>query len=1288
MNHTNDTRHGPNLAADFDLINVPLKGSSLIEASAGTGKTYSITGLLLRLLLEKQLEIEKILVVTYTEAATEELKSRIRKKLRDTLRAFRGQPASGGNVSDDPLLTHLFQGNPDGEKAGRALEYALQSFDQASIFTIHGFCKRILEENAFESGVLFDTELVTDTSALTREAVEDFWREHVYSASPLFAFYLMDHGVFPDTLSGLLGSRISQPYATLIPEVAQFVTLPDTHGEEQAFMAAFDDIRRTWDGQREFVIELLSSHKAMNHQSYKKSTVPKWAAQIDEFITARTPRPWLFDALHRFSSESVMAAVKPGHNFPGHPFFDLCQILEKRRIDLSAAFCNRLIAMRGLLLRDSREKLRNKKKDKNIQTFDDLLLNVRQALASTKGPALIKAVRSKFKAVLIDEFQDTDPIQYGIFSEIFGNLACPFFLIGDPKQAIYSFRGADIFAYIDAAANAGRRYTMGVNWRSVPRLVHAVNTIFERHRLPFVYEQIEYRNVMSSGQSDSQQLTINGSTQPPFQLWLSGVSGSGNNDDPQANEATKTTTKACAVAQISAAVASEISRLLHLASTGCALIGTKPIGPQDIAVLVRWNAEALLVQRALSDLGIPSVLYGTQTLFETREAVEVSRILAAICRPHDQRLARAALSTEMWGLTGDDLGQLANADVHWEQQWEQWLLKFRSYHDQWLAEGFIQMFRRLLNKEDMLPRLMSLDNAERRATNVMHLAEALHKASMEEGRSMDGLLKWLTEQMTAQSDRKDEYLLRLESDSRAVKIVTIHKSKGLEYPIVFCPFLWDESKIKNSKQPFPFHDPSNNMQLTIDLATGLETESPLQEEHLRLAQNELLAENVRLAYVALTRAKFRCYAVWGRISGCETSALAYLLHTKQQTPAGQINMQDEAILPNDWVRQTSEAFNALSDSELINQLREIESLAQGAMQVVPMPEQAGHPYKPSIQTEDICVRTFDKRFDRSWTIASFSSLVASRSHEGRQTAEQLGELRDHDFSPLALENQVVVEDQKDVAKDAFGAHSLFLFPAGPHAGTFMHDVLENVDFALSPSHDKDGNDSSDTGALVLQKLAEYGFEASWQSAVCQMVQNVLKVPLCGFGGGKKFSLSVIPKSSRIHELEFHFPLKILSPKTLERIFLNHLPNATSAEILAALSRLDFDPRRGFMRGYIDLVFEHENRFYIVDWKSNLLGMKLEDYNHAAMTYAMTQQYYFLQYHIYTLALDRYLNVRLAGYNYDSHFGGIYYIFLRGVDAEKGPELGVYSDRPSAELIEALTEYLVNKRHTLYERNGF
>ncbi len=1185
---------------------VALSGINLIEASAGTGKTYAIASLYLRLLVETELLPEQILVVTYTEAATQELRSRIRNRIREALEVM-----EGGDTKDAFLEGLYEKATLTGLKRVRdLLERALGAFDTASIFTIHGFCLRALQDNAFESGSLYDTELVTDQTELLRDIVEDFWRMHFFREPAPLLGYTLRNRQSPATFISLLKNLHAGTGVEVIPDFSE----EQIEALDRECRAAYQETSALWQRERDSITELLRTGKGLkrSQDTYRADLLEPLFADMDEFVAGGNPCD-LFGDFKKFTASGIVEGTKLKNTPPDHPLFGSCQRLQ-------GAVQSRFLALKAELVCYYRKSLPLRKRLSNIRFFDDLLEDLYRALLSDGGGAILAGLlRARYRAALIDEFQDTDPVQYEIFRSIYAGSDLPLFLIGDPKQAIYSFRGADIFAYMRAAREVSeeRRFTLTENWRSAPPLLDAFNTLFDNERRPFLYDEILYHPLAAGNRE--QKESGDAAESEPMQLWFM--------DSSYQKSGMLTVEDAGAFA--SKAVAGEIVRLLQ---DGSILVGGKPLAAGDIAVIVRTHRQAATVLKALSACGISGVMQSDKSIFETREAEEMRILLLALGDPGNEAKVRAALVTDLLGRSGNDIAGLLDDELLWTEC----LREFRNYHEIWLQRGCMVMSRELMAREGIRGRLLGYADGERRLTNILHCFELLHREEHERGSGMEGLIVWFSERLGAECEQ-DEHQIRLETDEAAVKIVTVHVSKGLEYPVVFCPFLWGGANRKG--EVVMFHD--EHWRLVKDFG------SPDLDFHRSLAGKESLAESLRLLYVALTRAKSRCYLFAGKIRA-ELSPINYLLHASLDTRESE--NQATALAPEMKV-MTAESMSgqlqALAESSGgtigFNRMMREEAESCPSLPRTTLPEGSEPPM----------LRRFNGTLDTSWRVSSFTSF--SRHDSGRQ--QPSAELPDRDESRVAVELPIA----------ATSGESIFTFPRGAQAGIFMHGIFEKLDFA-APSDEA-------VSELVAQGLARYGYKPEWQEHITKMVHNVLGSPLSPTG----FTLGALRKGSWSTELEFFFPLSFINSSQLAEILESHDLLSGGIDLALLAESLHFKPVKGMLMGFMDMVFEQDGRYYLLDWKSNHLGNTLDDYGEDGMRMAMQKNLYPLQYLLYSVALNRYLSLRLKNYRYNSHFGGVIYVFLRGVSMEHGEERGFFRDVPSQGLIEALTNLLIDER---------
>ncbi len=485
-----------------------------------------------------------------------------------------------------------------------------------------------------------------------------------------------------------------------------------------------------------------------------------------------------------------------------------------------------------------------------------------------------------------------------------------------------------------------------------------------------------------------------------------------------------------------------------------------------------------------------------------------------------------------------------------------------------------------------------------------------------------------------------------------MKLTTVHKSKGLQYPIVYCPYLWDGALLNEAdKKALRFHDPADANRLKLDIG------SFDRRAHLALAEREAFAENLRLLYVALTRARHRCTVVWGPFRSAEDSALGYVLHQPPDASG------DPCTATRDRIRSL---IRARDDRSMHADLDALAATAPGCIGVTDLSvEPAGRYSATGEETPELHCRTTTRELRRTWRVSSFSALASS----GGAISQPAEEGWDHD---AAVEHAGAAQPARPSDRSLVVLHD---FPAGARAGQLVHEVLERFDFQAS--------DPAVLRAAVTEALVRFGFEDKWADPLRSAMADIVATPLDG--GAQPFCLRDIPLSRRLSELEFLFPVAgqeaggvILTRERLAAMFARHATAPLPADYAQRLRALGFAPLAGFLKGFIDLVFAHAGRWYLVDYKSNLLGARADDYRSEKLIEAMTAHHYFLQYHLYVVALHRYLTRRLPGYDYDQHFGGVYYLFARGMAPGYARGNGIFSDRPSCPLIEGLSAVLAGR----------
>ncbi|AXZ19616.1 exodeoxyribonuclease V subunit beta [Klebsiella pneumoniae] len=1163
-------------AESLDPLRLPLIGERLIEASAGTGKTFTIAALYLRLLLglggeaayPRAISVEELLVVTFTEAATEELRGRIRSNIHELrIACLRGE-------SDNPLYSALLAEIADKDDAAKTLLLAERQMDEAAVFTIHGFCQRMLSLNAFESGMLFEQQLIEDESRLRYQACADFWRRHCYPLTRDIAAVIHDVWKGPRDLLKSLDRWLQGEAPQLKSPPAPNETLAERH---QQIIARIDSLKQQW---REQVgeIEGVLENSGLDRRKFNRGNQGKWMEKVNAWAQEETLSYQLPDALEKFAQSFLLERTKAGGEPPVHPLFSAVESLLASSLTLTD-----LVLARAMV--EIRDAVAREKRRRGELGFDDMLSRLDEALRGDSGETLASAIRQRFPVAMIDEFQDTDPQQYRIFRRIWRRQPeTALLLIGDPKQAIYAFRGADIFTYMKARGDVAAHYTLDTNWRSSPGMVGSVNRLFSLSDNPFMFHEIPFLPVKAAAKNKGLRFTVDAADVPAMNVWLMPGDTVGSGDYQTF------------MAQL---CATQIRDWLSAGQRGRALLWrgetSRPVQASDITVLVRNRLEAAQVREALQTLGIPSVyLSNRDSVFETLEAQELLWLLQAVLAPERENTLRSALATSMFGLTALDIENL-NQD---EQAWDALVEEFSEYRQIWRQRGVMPMLRALMTARHIAENLLATRGGERRLTDILHISELLQEAASQL-ESEHALVRWLAQHIAEPDSNAASQQMRLESDKHLVQIVTIHKSKGLEYPLVWLPFI---ARFRKQDQAF-YHD-RETFAAVLDLGQD--------EASLELAEAERLAEDLRLLYVALTRAVWHCSLGVAPLSSRKSGNSDFHL-----SALGRLLQAGEAMDAAGLAARLADFCHG-----------DIALQIPGELDLTPW-------QAPAATIPRLSARELQRRIADDWRVTSYSGLQQHGFSGGQDLLPRL----DVDAAGVG---EVVEEPQ-------LTPHQ---FPRGAAPGTFLHSLFEELDFTQPVPE-----------GWMAEKLQLSGFDAQWAPVLTDWLGGVLKTRL----PGPDIALNQLAARDKQVEMAFYLPIaQLLTAERLDALIRQYDP------LSADTPPLDFRQVRGMLKGFIDLVFRHEGRYYLLDYKSNWLGEDREAYTRPAMEQVMRAHRYDLQYQLYSLALHRYLRHRLADYDYDRHFGGVIYLFLRGMDGQEGGQ-GIFTTRPVRPLIDGLDQ---------------
>lgn len=1179
----------------LNVFSLPLSGQRLIEASAGTGKTYTIGILYLRLLLglggenafPRPLSVEEILVVTFTEAATNELRGRIRQRIHEMrLVCLR----NGVGFESQPEYLELLSELSGEEQLKFAEEWLLaaeRQMDEAAIYTIHGFCQRMLVHNAFESGVLFEQTMIQDEFPIQKQACADFWRRHFYPLDYSMTKVVQSEWNGPEALLAEIRPFLQGDMPLIINQPKVQESLEERH---QRLISLIGSVKSSWrENAGDF--EKLIADSDVDKRSYSSRFLPSWLIKIGQWAEEVTQDYDFPKDLIRFSQTVLHEKSKSGQG-PEHVVFQQIETLLTQSLTLKDIVI-------PLAISEVRQTIADEKHRRGEMGFDDLLTRLDRALSHDGGKFLAQAISQRFPVAMIDEFQDTDAQQYRIFQRIyqgFDNTALLF--IGDPKQAIYAFRGADIFTYIEAKKEVSAHYTLETNYRSSQSMVEAINRVFSHCQSPFIFEQIPFQPVNFAQQNAGKKLVHKSHEVKALTFWQLDAEAVSVSEYEQA------IAKQCA-AQIAQYLQGGLDGETYFKNNEKQVF----VAASDITVLVRSRREAVLIRDALNQLNIPSVFQSNrESVFSTPEARDLLWLLQAVLAPEKERVLRSALATGVLGLTAEDIDVLN----HDEKAWEGLVDEFSRYLTVWQKRGVLPMLRMIMSQRHIAETLLSATDGERRLMDVMHIGELLQEMSLQlEGEHT--LTRWLAQQIAHPDHQSDAQQMRLESDKHLVQISTIHKSKGLEYKIVWLPFA--SNFLPQSKGLY--HDRN-------DYGTRLDIED--SDETVALADEERLAEDLRLLYVALTRAIYHCSVGIAPLikgnrkkSGETDLHLSALGHVIQKGEAGDYSLLNSML------------------SEISNEIIDVISIDQVESKRLVLDTQ---------MHDDLMARELTRYFDDYWRVTSYSGLSYGTSHsEDEQTISPL-QFANSLAPKMDVEASIDIEQQEDESANTLTPHQ---FPKGASPGTFLHTLMEEISFSEPVALD-----------WLTEKLESSGFDVEWAPMLQEWLKAIVEAPLAEDG----LCLSALQPQDQLDEMQFYLPIDaIINAKNVDNITHEYDP------LSKRCPPLNFEKVQGILKGFIDLTFYWNGKFYLLDYKSNYLGEDASYYTQEAMAEAMIDHRYDLQYQLYSLALHRYLKQRLPDYDYETYFGGVYYLFLRGID-NVNSQNGIFFYRPVKEFIQA------------------
>lgn len=1343
---------------EFNLQDQDFIGAQLIEANAGSGKTFTLSNLFIRLLLEKKMDISQILIITFTEAATAELKKNIRKILYE-VSSFLNQDK--GALEENPELRQLLESLLRENKNRpflyrRIIRNSIIYFDQAAIFTIHGFCYRLIQENNFFLNGAGERELLADMQDFSHELIQDFWLGRFPDLSMDLQRYVSANKSKTMKSSEKLSTFLENfSEETVLPRQRITISKNRNNVTEKKYAQELHSIAKKMlailENYKREIFDFIFTNESFSRASYRSDNFTKKMEETAKYLETKVYFK-IVDSLKLFSFSLLTKALKKGKKYDeSSPLLELFhlgdrfqQIQKKYADELEKAF----IGLEQEFVDFYRIKSEEQKESGNNIGYQDLLRLVDQYLSTSNTEdtenygnltLLLKSrVREQFKAILIDEHQDTDQIQLSIITKIFDFDIDPVFFIGDPKQSIYKFRGANVYSYLRSRKfiPEDRQFSLSANWRSTPKLVAAINKLFNKENI-FLHQDLHY--VQSRAARKDTDL---------FKLKRDSLNRYNSLGDPNAplsirylQTEDKIINKGDAQKKISKDIIRDILELLHSGYWRNSAGEKRMVSPDDIAILVRKNNQGEELLQALRENNLPVIFLSSSNIFKTVEALDFYYLLRSVIYYHDTGKIFAALLGIFF--QWDDRELILLKQEANDKDLEKVFVYFRKLNQIYHREGILPLYQELIYKHGSKLRILQMPNGEEILSNLDQISEILHEQELYQGINPERDLEFLDRNIFFKSDdnsdpKSNDRDKLIFTDKAVIKILTIHKSKGLQFPIVYIPYLYDG--LSEVQPPYWFYDSEKDFQLFLELRNKFKNKSNTQEvDALLYSNNDLkyeldeLQENMRLAYVALTRARAQIFLYWGKIRNAATSSLFLLLHSRNEKAGAKLRDATSAL-----PEALNQIYEKTSPDDILNDLLHLgKDLPESFLiEMVPDEDQkeGGIYREPRIKTALHKKEYVLQSITTAWQWSSFSAIVnrlqgmkqkknflndanginleldspilsdeENNTDLSRDTMMRLDEVAPLKWHPILQplsSSSFSAQSPKEIPLDTkqFSESDLFSggfsplrtdpnnhnhnstymenflnFPKGAISGQCLHEILEKTDF--SPAG------QNDTHNLIGESLDRFQIDRNWTNAVQDMISTLRR---------QTFTNSIFPKDeinlasldSKIdtssRELPFIFPLdkkhilKLLDPEAKSFFQVSEWDDEKFSLNSGNKTKNKLDSMI-YMQGYIDMLLQLDKRFYIIDWKSNFLGQELADYRLTGMEKSMQEHNYYLQIKIYTLAAHRFLSQRFPEYSYEKNFGGVYYIFLRSFHSffprSKKEKAGFFFERPTEEFIQ-------------------
>lgn len=1146
----------------LNIFDLPLNGKVLIESSAGTGKTFTIIMVCLRLILgintkyiyKKPLSIKKILILTYTHYGSLEIKKKLYEKINILLISCIKKKCL------DNTLLKIFKKINNFKKSIKILLKTKTQINNTSIFTIHVFCKKILDMHTLEFKIPLKYKLLENKLILYKQSVINFWRKYFYKLDFNITKYILYKIKTPDNLFKIIAPWLDGQFPKFLNKPIKKESILLEKFKE--IINIINNIKIEWNNKKNEIISIILSSK-INKRIYNKRNLSIWCNKITDWVNEINTTEFSPKSLKYFR-KNIIDKDKQIKYIHKYKIFNLIEnFFKKKKILYNYIISFALIKTRKIINKE--------KKYKNIICFDDLINIINKSIKNKNFKEISKEISKKYPVTIIDEFQDTDYSQFKIFDNIYKKKNIfTLLLVGDPKQSIYDFRNADIFSYIKITSKIKKKIKLLTNWRSSYNTINGINKLFSKVNQPFILNDIKYIPSKYNTKNSNLSFILHDKIQPAINIWYTKKQENNSTNDKI------TIAKKCAYKICSWLNYSKINKATITNKNNVSL----PICKSDITILVNNSNEAKIICKVFEKNNL-STLYISKknNIYSTKEAKDILTILKTIIHPEDINKLKNSLITNLIKVKMLEIKQIKiNEKKHYK-----FIKIFKYYSEIWKKFGIISLFNIMLVNFNLVQKNNILNNNEQKIINILHIGELLHKVYYKI-KDENNLVNYLEQKILNNKKTNKNEQIRYNNLDNKIKVMTIHQAKGLEFPIVWIPFILGENKFNKNI----YHN-RNNFKKTFTCKKNI------------LMEEELLSERIRKFYVAITRSIYNCNVV------------IKLTKLNKETDLKKKNELNHLInkKTNNFKKYLMKFKKEFKNNEIIvNHFKTKKNIyLDNKKQVKKLKK----------------IYYLTRILNNIPKINSFSSIKKQKPN----------------FFNSYIKNKIS-------KNNILTPHT---FPKGKYYGKFLHKILENINFNKQINFN-----------FIKYEIKNIELNEKWTPIIINWLKTILNKPL----NNKNICLSNITENEYKKEITFHIKIKkYITKKLFNKIIQNYDCISAQAPLIS------FNKLSGILTGAIDMIFCWKNKYYIIDYKSNWLGENKNSYSNKKIINIIINNRYDIQYQIYSLALHKYLKMKIKNYKFKKNFGGVFYLFIRGINNEN--KNGIFFKKINVKFINKLNK---------------